>query len=156
MFYTGIGSRQTPKEVLDRMAHIGKEFANMGFTLRSGGADGADSAFERGCDMTNGSKEIYIPWEGFNNLSSSTGYKIGNNPDAYDIAANLHPAWNRCSQGARKLHTRNVYQILGTDLNTPSVLVVCWTPNGELSGGTAQAMRLAMQHNIRIVNLATC
>ena len=156
MYYTGIGSRQTPKEILDRMTHIGKEFAGMGFTLRSGGADGADSAFERGCEDVNGFKEIYIPWDGFNNLSSSAGYKIGNHPDAESIMANLHPAWHVCSQGVRKLHTRNVYQVLGADLNTPSVLVVCWTPRGQIVGGTGQAIRLAIQHNIRVINLATC
>ena len=156
MFYTGIGSRQTPADVLERMVQIGKELANLGFTLRSGGADGADSAFERGCDLANGSKEIYIPWNNFNNLSTSAGYIVAYHPDAENIAATLHPAWHRCSQGAKKLHTRNIYQILGGNLNDPSVLVVCWTPNGELTGGTAQAMRLAMKNNIRILNLAVC
>ena len=34
-----------------------------------------------------------------------------------------------------------------------SSFVVCWTPNGELSGGTAQAMRVAMKLNIPIFNL---
>ena len=52
------------------------------------------------------------------------------------------------------MHARNMMQILGQNLNAPSDLVVCWTPNAELVGGTAQALRLAMQHNIRICNLA--
>ncbi len=156
MFYTGIGSRQTPVDVLERMVQIGKKFAEMGFTLRSGGADGADSAFEQGCDLANGTKEIYIPWNNFNNLSTSAGYLVGNHPDAETIASTLHPAWHRCSQGAKKLHTRNVYQVLGVNLNDPSVLVVCWTPNGQVVGGTGQAMRLAIQNNINIFNLAVC
>ena len=48
-YYAGIGSRNTPKEVLDVFESIGKYLALQGFVLRSGGADGADRAFERGC-----------------------------------------------------------------------------------------------------------
>ena len=47
--YTGIGSRNTPKEVLELMKTIGKYLGCLGYELRSGGADGADSAFESGC-----------------------------------------------------------------------------------------------------------
>jgi len=34
----------------------------LGYTLRSGGANGADTAFEEGCCR----KELYLPWPGFN------------------------------------------------------------------------------------------
>ena len=52
--YSGIGSRETPDNVLVVMEKLGAAFAKKGFVLRSGGADGADSAFERGCDSANG------------------------------------------------------------------------------------------------------
>lgn len=57
--YAGIGSRKTPKNVLDFMFEIGKELALLGYVLRSGGAEGADSAFEKGADSVKGMKEIY-------------------------------------------------------------------------------------------------
>ena len=38
-FYTGIGSRKTPREVLDAMEVIARHLANRGLVLRSGGAD---------------------------------------------------------------------------------------------------------------------
>lgn len=47
--YTGIGSRETPAEILEIFEHLGAWFAKKGYTLRSGHADGADAAFENGC-----------------------------------------------------------------------------------------------------------
>ena len=70
MYYTGIGARNTPDKVLDLFTNIAKYLATKDFTLRSGAANGADSAFEKGCDISNGSKEIYLPWRGFNNSKS--------------------------------------------------------------------------------------
>ena len=150
MFYTGIGSRNTPQHVLYRMESIGKLYAEMGFILRSGGAD---AAFEKGCDSIGGQKEIYIPWNGFNNLYINNGYIVGNNIDAETIAGEAHPAWNRCSQGAKKLHTRNVYQVLGLELNSPSLLIICWTSDGLATGGTGQAIRIAESRKIKTLNL---
>ena len=46
IFYAGIGSRETPPEFIDEFIKIGKWLGSHGYILRSGGADGADSAFE--------------------------------------------------------------------------------------------------------------
>ena len=51
--YAGIGSRETPKEILKEMTKIGQELESKGYTLRSGGAIGADKAFE-GANQNNG------------------------------------------------------------------------------------------------------
>lgn len=150
MHYTGIGSRETPDNILIKMKRIACDAAGDGLILRSGGADGADLAFENGCDMVQGEKEIYLPWKGFNN-SLSTLYYIPEK--AFEIASEIHPAWDKCSPGAKKLHARNVLQILGQDLNTPSSTVICWTKGGEPVGGTRTALVLAQQLDIKIINL---
>ena len=72
---------------------------------------------------------------------------------ALEIAASVHPAWDKCSWWAKQLHARNVYQVLGKDLNTPSDLLVCWTKYGEEVGGTATAIKLAKLHNISVCNI---
>lgn len=59
MYYAGIGSRETPTFVLEAFKQIGEELAKLGVILRSGGASGADSAFEEGCDRVNGERDIY-------------------------------------------------------------------------------------------------
>jgi hypothetical protein len=142
MIYAGIGSRETPDNVLDVMRNIGKLLALKGCILRSGGARGADKAFEDGCDLISGRKEIYLPQN-----------TLENDDKAREITKQFHPNWEACNEYARRLHTRNVYQILGSDLNTVSDFVVCWTINGEPIGGTAQAIRIAEYYWIPIYNL---
>ena len=44
--------------------------------------------------------------------------------------------------------------ILGSKLSHSVDFIVCWTPNGELKGGTAMALRLALSRQIQVYNLA--
>lgn len=149
MIYAGIGSRETPTETLQSFRRIAKYMAQQGHTLRTGGARGADNYFELGCDDANGKKEIYLPWANFENRKSKL---IVENPKAFDIAKQFHPAWDRLSVGAKKLQARNTHQILGWDLETPSDLVICYTKNGSGTGGTGQAIRLAKHYGIKIID----
>ncbi len=47
-YYSGIGSRETPDDIIDVMKQLGKKLADQGWILRTGGAKGADQAFELG------------------------------------------------------------------------------------------------------------
>lgn len=145
-FYAGIGSRETPAAVLARFTMLASELAESDWTLRSGGAEGADAAFERGLSAQH-PREIYLPWRRFADNASPL---ISPSKEAYALAERIHPAWERCSAAARKLHARNMHQILGQDLATPVAFVVCWTKDGDGKGGTGQALRLAKEHDIRI------
>lgn len=158
--YTGIGSRETPGEIANQMSLIGMTLAFDGWTLRSGHAAGADLAFENGAkDIPSGAMEIYLPWATFNSPPKNDPHyidvrKLPNWEEARVIAEQFHPAWGKCDTNARLFHTRNVYQILGADLNTRSDLVICWTKNGKQQGGTGQALRLANYLNIPVFDLA--
>ncbi len=148
MIYSGIGSRETPEHILGIMSKIGKSFAEKGLLLRSGGAIGADTAFERGCDLAKGKKEIYYA---ANNKGIIVSEEIMQ--QALELAGQMHPAWHKCSDYAKRLHARNGMQILGRELNEPVDFVVCWTKDGGPTGGTGQAIRLAMSRDIKIYNL---
>ena len=39
-FYSGIGSRETPQDIMELMTSIAAQLARQHWTLRSGGADG--------------------------------------------------------------------------------------------------------------------
>ena len=145
-FYAGIGSRETPANIRALFGELAYELGDMGYTLRSGAAEGADAAFERGL-ANHHEKEIWLPWKGFNNHPSAFYRPTA---DALQLAASLHPAWERCAQGARKLHARNMHQILGQDLSTPVDFVACWTKEGSGAGGTGQAIRLAKSRGIAV------
>jgi len=163
--YTGIGARKTPSHMIAQMKDIGHMLANNGWTLRSGAADGADTAFEKGCDDVGDDKEIFLPWEGFNN-HTSTLYALSNY--AFEIAEEVHPAWSKLSQAAQKLMARNVHQLIGVPVKIDDQLkhilsdvVVCWTPDGAetakettaATGGTGQAIRIASHLDIPVFNL---
>ncbi|MCP4990300.1 MAG: hypothetical protein GY928_30970, partial [Colwellia sp.] len=137
---------------------------------RSGGANGSDECLERGIfnhiqkegGCAGSFMEVYLPWRDFNNRDSGdAGYYtlpwLGNSAQAEQIASETHPAWDRCKQGAKKLHTRNVYQLLGQDLNTPSRFVVCWAEpkgqGGHVKGGTGTAVKLGIDNGVEIINM---
>lgn len=125
-----------------------------GWTLRSGHAPGADRAFEDGAAHN---AEVYLPWPSFERSEPLEAKLIKDRPApwAYPIAADLHPAWDKLSRGARSLHARNVHQVLGPTPEAPvSRFVLCWTPDAGEIGGTGQAMRIARGFSVPVYNLA--
>lgn len=151
-YYTGIGSRQTPKNICSYMEVLGSYFAKQGYILRSGHAEAADESFENGCDRVGGEKEIYLPWKNFRDSNSKL---VVIDKKAFDIAKKFHPFWHSLKPQTKNLHARNSHQILGINLDTPSEFVLCWTKNGSGSGGTGQALRIANEYNIPIFDLGT-
>jgi hypothetical protein len=157
-YYSGIGSRLSPPDVLSLMVDIGKFLAQKGYVLRSGGANGADKAFEQGCDLVQGEKEIYLPWKSFNDNPSGLYLKSqelkGIKDQAFELASQYHPAWDQLNYGARCLMARNGMQVLGQDLNTTVEFVICWNLGGFTHGGTSQALRIAQDKKIPIFMLS--
>lgn len=141
MMYAGIGARKTPPEIIHQMRHLGNLFGGLGIGLQSGGAIGADKAFEFGCNAVGGRKRIFTTDQ---TLGKSTWF---------ELAKIHHPAWDRCSDYAQRLHARNCPIVMGEDLRNPVDFVVCWTPNGAITGGTGQALRIADFYKIPIYNL---
>lgn len=161
IYYTGIGSRAAPDRILILMEEFAGAAARQNIVLRSGAAPGADMAFERGCDRNAGPKQIFIPWNGFQ------GKQEGNDvylplPESGDLAAKVHPFYRTVKTPTKLLISRNMHQVLGPDLLTPSRLVLCWTPDGCTShltyhptktGGTGSAIALASYQHIPVFNL---
>ena len=152
--YTGIGSRyNTPRAMLHHIHKLAGRLHTLGFTLRSGGTYGADSAFETS-PITD---EIFLPWAGFNNHTSKF-----NTPskEAIIIAEMLYPL-SSMGDNTRSLMAVSSHQVLGDDLRSPSDFLVCWTPDGcedhttrtEVTGGTGQAISLASFFHIPVFNL---
>jgi len=137
-YYAGIGSRKTPDDILNKMVDIADDLEKRGYTLRSGGAIGADQAFEFGIDKDENT-EVLRPDDA--------------TEEAIELASLHHPAWDKCTEYAKKLHGRNVMIIMGPDLMKSVEFVVCWSPNEEY-GGTALGIRIARKFDIPIYNLA--
>lgn len=157
-FYAGIGSRATPPQILQVMSALARKLEPT-HGLRSGGATGADQAFEAGVNDI-AAQQIFLPDRSFQGrFAGSPGY----------INATALPAWQQAmatvdqfhwsqyplkSDWIKKLMARNAMQVLGPDLQTPSKFVVAWTPgaliDGKEAGGTGQALRIARHYDIPI------
>lgn len=148
--FAGIGSRESPDDILTLMHRIAAALARRGWALRSGGAPGADSAFEAGALAAGGRVGLYLPWRGFEGCTEHVALHEAT-ARAWELAPRFHPGWDRLGRGARALHARNVHQVLGSSCDNPASFVVCWTPDGATSasetsartGGTGTAVRIA-------------
>lgn len=181
MYYTGIGSRETPQSVMGVMEDAAFRLARMGWVLRSGKAAGADTAFQLGMQRYaeavgfNPLKhlaEIYIPWAKFkggegtrSDWDISLPYVDMLLPDQIatrdNIVHEIHPGaayMKEHKPGAYALHSRNVHQVLGMNLDQTRVssFVIYFAEEdkkGNPKGGTATAVKLAKKYGSRCLNL---
>ena len=167
-----IGSRQLEQkqeyfEDIELCYNVCMRLAQLGITFTSGlcelGMDGiAQKAYSQAVDLGLAKEsqfEVYVA-DQYNIRKSKLPRKhlaIVRNKDLISeterIASEVHPAWDRCNEWARGMHSRNCHQILGYDLQSPVDAVICWTPNGAVVGGTRTALKLAMKAGIPIFNL---
>lgn len=156
-FYAGVGSRTTPEPILKEMERLASVAATNGWWLRTGNAKGADQAFAKGANAVDPSKVIlYLPWPSYEKQAIVEGNRIakaGSLAKAHEIVWKLHPLGKKLEKGPLTLHARNVFILLGKDLDKPVAHVICWTPKGLPFGGTGMAIRIAEEYKIPVINL---
>jgi len=176
-WYAGIGSSKedAPEDIQILIKRIAKILALSGYGLRSGGANKADTLFESGADDGYGWAKIYLPWNCFNKKRESvinyycgtTKYildasKFQNKSKALEFNKKYHPIGDKLNHSHAKLMARNAHQVLGDSLEEPCKFIICWTSKFKLndkkeiisvSGGTGQAIRIAIDNNIPIYHL---
>lgn len=153
MIYAGVGARKTPNHVLNVMKAIAHLGTKNEFWLRTGDADGADKAFREYATK----KIVFGPRTFHGSDGKSQTY-----PESVWLAADLLLSQvmdsghyqNVCkSNHVHRLHMRNSFQILGINHDKPAKLVICWTPYGDIVGGTATAIKIAKMYDIPVLNL---
>ena len=176
-YYSGVGSRETPMYILYMMSKLAIIFEKQGFILRSGCALGADSAFEDALLNPVKTAEIYIPYKAFpgkmgtkyknHYICPQDRFNEGGFNSLFRQATRLihkheiHRAWRRLSERIMLLHNRNMFQVLGQDLNTKSNFTVCYTKAGETkyeettqrTGGTGTAINASDIFGVETFNL---
>jgi hypothetical protein len=165
-YYTGLGSRTSPPDILELMTRTARWLRGQGWTLRSGHAQGADRAFELGAESDS---VIYLPWKNFGQnpynddqgmpvlgtaITISTDDPITNYRHLAELG--IRRGTTTVQSWIKLLHGRNAWQIQG-HAATPdlSKFALCWCPvvRGEPQGGTATAVKLAVHHKIPVFNL---
>lgn len=171
LIYAGVGSRQTPLFIRTAMTSASYKMSQDGWHLRSGYATGADQAWGLGAAKHSESSlhdrwTMYLPWQGYNNAPSNDDRfqtVIWNQELEWETRAAYNsdplikmgkPHWDQLKSSVQLLHMRNTVIVLGENLDEPAACVLGWTPNGDGSGGTGQAYRVAQANQIPVFDLA--
>lgn len=169
-WYAGVGSRETPEDVLQLMQELSLELYSKGYALSSGDATGADRAFWKGATKSpyyrHLGARIYLsaawvrgraadPENYFYNALSY--HTFGEAKDTAEIARG---GWYGLNEWGVNLHTRNVFQILGSNLTEHVQFLIYWAkPIGKtekVKGGTNTALQIAKRFGVKQrINLYT-
>ena len=169
-YVAGIGARATPEPVLAKMEKASRLLAKEGCILRSGGAEGADARCEAGWDAAGGTKQIFLSWKGMNGRQPNGRdvfcFSYGDGVPEAEIAKSYYQrgahvaggnarAWAQLGRGGKAHMARNTNQVLGPNIGTSpqTNCILCWTEGGAIKGGTGQALRIAEDKGIAVVNL---
>lgn len=174
--YTGVGSRETPDDILILMRRIGYIMAMKGVALRTGEAEGADHAFYKGVVDANDihgvnfKNEVFVAgtpkeYHCVNDIVDIFSRDSSSPIDALrNTAVRIRGSWDDLSYFGAKCHIRNVAQVLGVDGKSPSRGLICWakpvnpikvteTNVRYVEGGTNTAYCTAVLHDIPVYNL---
>lgn len=172
-FVAIIGSRGAPEDVLETLRLTGEVLCDNGVAITSGDADGCDLAGYEGAMRSSSfpmvGARIYLAWSGYQYETRPPRYadnriffdaqKFHNYEHAKQLAFNARGSFEGLGRGGIALHSRNPYQVLLDDLKTPVASVICWAKpvgkKGNVKGGTNTAVRIALDHGVPVINLAT-
>lgn len=162
--FTGVGSRRLDHDGELACIDIGRYLTDAGYILYTGDAPkGCDVVF---WDSAHPRRRVRFgpPTRKRPNPDTiyvqpgTTSYRL-----AEHIAGHTHPAWRWLKPEHRELHIRNAFQVLGSNLATPTEFLICWTPDAverkdktsKKTGGTGTAIRIADSFGIPVFNLAS-
>ena len=165
MSVTLVGSRVVPNHIESIAFRIGQKLAESGERMRSGGAHGMDHTWELAYRSVGKKRlmNIILPTELFNGKFSNKDYYtfIGDYDDtllkkADSIIQEVHEYYDDLNGFSYWAHIRNVFQVLGEDLESPSTETFLYAPiNGcSVKGGTRSAFEISKLYGIPTHNLA--
>lgn len=172
-FVAIVGSREAPEEALAMARGLGRALTDRGIAITSGDADGMDLAGYEGA-ITSPSFElvgarIFLHKSPVYHQNRPPRYaderiffdasQFYNWEQARQLAFEARGTFERLSDGGIALHSRNAYQVMLDDLNSPVGSVVFWARpignKGQVKGGTNTAVQIARRFHVPLVNLYT-
>ena len=118
--YAVTGNKEAPPEIVDRIQNAMRKLEYHGYTSRTGGMEGLDNVIEKTVNRT----ELVIPWKGFSDKYSKNYY---NTKESLVIARMFHSSFDGLKPAIQAFLAKNVRQILGKDLKSAVMFLICWT-----------------------------
>ena len=153
--YAGIGSRETPAEILKQMTVLSAWMSRRGWHLHSGGAAGADTAFARAHRSPHARSSCPGPAMSVTQVrtvisprAKSTAAAPRSPPSCTPRGINADREPGSCTAGTSPFYS-------GASLSTPVSAVVCWTKGGQVIGGTGMGIRIAQAFDIPVLNFGS-
>ena len=142
--YVGTGNKDTPDNIISTFKRIAEELENLGYIARTGGMDGPDNVFEAVKNV-----ELHLPWKGFNNKDSKFTF---NSDNAKHIAKMFHTSFDTLKPAIQAMLAKNARLVLGKDLKSPAMFVICWSADGAETKLEKTASTGNVGHVIAIAN----
>ena len=114
-----------PMEVKKELVSFANKLIQKGVTVRFN-ADEAE-IFKIITDISTDKTEAYVPWKGFNDIQSKHYW---NTVTAKAIAQANFVAWEKVPDLVKALMARNVRLLFGDKNNSPTKLLITWSPDG--------------------------
>ena len=155
--YSGIGTRETTPKEEERILKISEKLSKS-FVLYSGNASGSDRKFQEGC---NGNCVLFLPWASFDSdkydfTKALDVFDLGKSPEGMASVEKFHPNGKNMKYTHKLLMSRNYHQIMGYKQYPRVSFVVCCASEddeGNVLGGTGQAVRIAKNIGIPVINI---
>jgi len=150
-----VGTRDPGESMVQACQRVVTSLVNQGVTIVSGGADGIDTIAVSTAVAQGGKARVILPWprrytlEGQGTCDISVQVLEGQYAaEKRKVVMDVHPAPRRLSEGAVKLHMRNVemVDIIRREGGVVYAIPSWW--NGEYTGGTAMAIRLCELYRV--------
>lgn len=139
--FAGIGPRyNVPEHILYCMEAFAFCWCRAGWTLRSGGAVGSDTAFETGCRNA-GSTPVIRRSEDASLKGMARAMRV------------LGTKYDRAKPYVKGLFARDFQIVLGDELDCYVDFVITWTPGAAIIGGTGHGIGAANAAGIKVYNM---
>lgn len=148
--------RDFPEEIKQKLVSIASKFINKGYTVRYNGDDKNlhNSIHAFSSKLT----EAYVPWKGFEEIDSKLSW---NTKTANHIAQENFPAWDKIPNLVKAMMARNVRLIFGSRNNSPTKVVITWSPDGATrypevtrdTGRSSFIISVASKYTFPVINI---
>lgn len=119
----GVSVNNDAPDLTNEFQILAERFNKESLTVRVDGSGPASDFFEKNAIKS----EVHLPWKSFNEKESKYCY---NPADAYYLAKRYSPNYESIKEGARHFLARNVRIVLGKNLLSPILFLICWSKDG--------------------------